>query len=522
MTGPGRGAGARPTPGAGLGRTAGRGASATMVGQLIRIVVQLTGIVILGRLLGPSDYGLVASVTAIIGVGEVFRDFGLASAAVQVTELSRNQKDNLFWANTLIGAALTGIAFACAPLIAGLYGDDRLVQLTQVLSFTFLLNGLATQFRAHLTRNLRLFAFAASEISAQVGALAVGIGMALGGFGFWALAGQQLSQGVLMLVLLLVVCRWFPGFFHRRTEMSHFFTYGSGLAGSQLLGYASRNADSVVIGATLGAGPLGLYNRAFQLLMLPLNQINAPSTRVALPVLSRLQNDRKRYGEFIVLGQAIMLHIVTLVLAFSCAQATPVIAIALGDKWLAAAPIFQILSIAGFFQAAAYASFWVYLSKGITKQNFYLALVTRPVVIGCILLGSLWGVYGVAAGYALGVGLIWPISLIQISRVTDAPALRMFLTGVRALGGYSFATAVSYLSTLWLPGGMPLVNILVGGVAMAAALAVVALVWPAFRRDLASIARSRKFLRDTKASAPGKIPDAAPSEGPLTTTRGEQ
>lgn len=492
-----------------------------MIGQLIRIVIQLTGIVILGRLLGPSDYGLIASVTAVIGVGEVFRDFGLASAAVQAKELSKNQKDNLFWANTLIGAALTGIAFACAPLIAGLYGDDRLVQLTQALSFTFLLNGLATQFRAHLTRNLRLFAFAATEIGAQVGALAVGIGMALGGYGFWALAGQQLSQGVLMLALLLVVARWFPGFFHRKTKMSHFFKYGSGLAGSQLLGYASRNADSVVIGATLGAGPLGLYNRAFQLLMLPLNQINAPSTRVALPVLSRLQDDKKRYGEFIVLGQAIMLHIVTLVLAFSCAQATPVIAIALGDQWLAAAPIFQILSIAGFFQAAAYASFWVYLSKGITKQNFYLALVTRPLVIGCILLGSIWGVYGIAAGYAIGIGLIWPISLFQISRVTDAPALRMFLTGARALVGYTFATAVSYLSTLWLPNGMPLVNIVVGGAAMVAALALVALIWPAFRRDLTSIAKSRKFLRAAKTSKSKKAPDTT-SESPLTTTRGEQ
>jgi O-antigen/teichoic acid export membrane protein len=491
-----------------------------MVGQLIRIVIQLTGIVILGRLLGPSDYGLIASVTAIIGIGEVFRDFGLASAAVQAKELSKNQKDNLFWANTLIGAALTGIAFACAPLIAGLYGDDRLVQLTQVLSFTFLLNGLATQFRAHLTRNLRLFTFAATEIGAQVGALLVGIGMALGGFGFWALAGQQLSQGLLMLLILLVVGRWLPGGFHRRTTMAHFFKYGSGLAGSQLLGYTSRNVDSVVIGATLGAGPLGLYNRAFQLLMLPLNQINAPSTRVALPVLSRLQNDPKRYGEFILLGQAIMLHIVTLVLAFSCAQATPVIEIALGDQWLAAAPIFQILSIAGFFQAAAYASYWVYLSKGITKQNFYLALFTRPIMIGCILLGSLWGVHGVAAGYALGVGLIWPISLIQISRVTDAPALRMFLTGARALVGYSVATAVSYASTLWLPGGMPLLNLLVGGAAMVAALAVVALVWPAFRRDLTAIAQSRRFLRSARTSTPKK-PSTVPSDGALNTTPGE-
>ncbi|MCU1637144.1 MAG: lipopolysaccharide biosynthesis protein, partial [Cryobacterium sp.] len=97
-------------PSSGLGRTAGRGAATTLSGQLIRILVQLTGIVILARLLSPSDYGLIASVTAIIGIGEVFRDFGLSSAAVQAKELSRNQQDNLFWINTLIGLVLTAVA----------------------------------------------------------------------------------------------------------------------------------------------------------------------------------------------------------------------------------------------------------------------------------------------------------------------------------------------------------------------------------------------------------------------------
>lgn len=491
---------------AGLGMAAGRGASMTLTSQLIRIGLQLTGIVILGRLLAPSDYGLVASVAAIIGVGEVLRNFGLSSAAVQARELSRNQKDNLFWINSIIGLTLTGIVFLCSGLIAGLYGDERIGPLTQVLAFTFLLHGLATQFRADLNRNFRFAALAGTEISSQVGGLIVGIAMAASGFGYWSLAGQQISQGLLMFVLVIPATKWLPGWFHRRTPMMHLIKFGSNLAGTQLLAYASRNTDSVVIGATLGPGPLGLYNRAFQLLLLPLNQINGPSTRVALPVLSRLQDDREKYARFILLGQTIMLHLVALILAFACAQATPIIAIALGDQWLESASIFQILSIAGFFDAAAYATYWVFLSKGITQQYLYYSLLTRPLLIGLVLVGSLWGVHGVAAGYSLGVALIWPIGFWWISRVTDAPALRMFLTSIRAIIGYAFAGVACWASTLWVATDWPLLSIAVGGVALVAAAGLVALVWPAFRRDVLSIVRSRKFLggqRPRRRPAPG-------------------
>jgi O-antigen/teichoic acid export membrane protein/polysaccharide pyruvyl transferase WcaK-like protein len=478
----------------GLGRTAGRGAATTLSGQVIRITVQLTGIIILGHLLAPSDYGLIASVTAVIGIGEVFRDFGLSSAAIQARQLSRQQKDNLFWVNSAIGLALTGVAIGCSGLIAGLYGDARLGPLTQVLAFTFLLNGLATQFRADLNRNFRFVALTGTEIAAQLGGLVVGVVMATTGWGYWSLAGQQVSQGLLALLFLVPVTRWFPRGFHRGADIGHFLRFGSNVFGTQMLGYASRNVDSVVIGATLGPGPLGLYNRAFQLLLLPLNQINAPSTRVALPVLSRLQDEPERYGRFITLGQRIMLHLVTVVLALAAAQAAPIVLITLGDQWIGSAPIFQILSVAGFFQVAGYATYWVFLSKGLMRQNFYFSLITRPLLIVFVLVGSLWGVYGVAAGYSIGMALSWPFSLWWISRVSDAPARDLFLAGARAAVGYGIAAMASVVATLWVPSGWPVVSLVVGAVALLAAVALVALAWPAFRRDVLAIVASREFL----------------------------
>ena len=95
-----------------LGTRAVRGAAVTVGGQLGRAVLQFAGLVVLARLLTPRDYGLLASVTAIVGIGEVLRDFGLSTAAVQARTVTRGQRTNLFWLNTVVATALAGVVVA--------------------------------------------------------------------------------------------------------------------------------------------------------------------------------------------------------------------------------------------------------------------------------------------------------------------------------------------------------------------------------------------------------------------------
>ena len=96
------------------------------------MLLQLLALVILARFLSPTDYGLVAMVAAVVAFGEILRDFGLSAAAVQAPTLSREQRDNLFWINAGIGFALCLAAFALAPAVAALYGEPRIVAITQL------------------------------------------------------------------------------------------------------------------------------------------------------------------------------------------------------------------------------------------------------------------------------------------------------------------------------------------------------------------------------------------------------
>lgn len=483
-----------PTPT--LASSAARGASVTLIGQLTRVGVQLGGLLVLARLLTPTEYGLIASIMAVVGIGDVLRDFGLSSAAIQAKVLTKGQSDNLFWLNSLFGLVIGLVIFFLSDPISDLFGNDSLQPLTQVLAGLFLLNGISTQYRAQLNRDLKFGSLAVSEVVGQVVGLGLAIALAIMSFGVWALVAQQVAAGGFTLILLGLQSKWQPGLPRKSESVTPFLKYGFHLMGAQILNYASQNVDSIIIGSRMGATQLGFYNRAFQLLTLPLSQINAPATRVALPVLARLSNEKERYQKFLLSGQSVLVHLVVGAFAFGCAQAPSLVPLALGSQWNAVTPLFQILSVAGAFQVCAYATYWVFLSKALTGSNLRFALVFRPIAILMIICGGFWGgVFGVAIAYAASALVGWLFGLVWISRASDAPALLMLANGSRALLGYGAAGAVSFLATSHVSNELVWLKLLLGLVALLLATAFVCLVWPRFRKDVFNLRSMARYLR---------------------------
>jgi O-antigen/teichoic acid export membrane protein len=477
----------------GLGTRAARGAAVTFAGQGARMVIQVVSVVVLARLLSPHDYGLLAMVLTVVGVGEIFRDFGLSSAAIQSPTLSRGQRDNLFWINAGIGLALALVVFLSSPLIALLYGERELVPLTQLLSLTFLINGLTTQYRADRNRTMNFTVLAVSDILAAVIGLGCAIAAALAGWEYWALAVQQLVQCTVGLVILVASARWLPHLPDRTAPMRGLLRYGWNLVGTQLIGYLSNNIDSVIIGTRFGAAQLGIYNRGFQLLMQPLGQLRSPTTRVALPVLSRLHDDPDRFGEFIVRGQQALGYTLVAGLGLVIAAAEPLTAVLLGGKWAMVAPILRLLAVAGIFQTLAYVGYWVYLSRGLTADLFRYTLVTSAIKVSCILAGSAFGIVGVAAGYALAPAIAWPISLAWLSGRTTIPTRRLYGAAVRILLVVGAGAGAGWAVTVLVGTGYPLVQLVV---AVAAGLLVygLATLIPPIRRDIVAVIRVAQLV----------------------------
>src|ERR1019366_9440315 len=159
-----------------------RGGLLTLTSQGTQFLLTTTSAVVLARLLTPTDFGLVAMVTAITGLGQAFADLGLSEATIQRTEISHDQVSALFWINVAIGLGLTLITVTMAPVLARFYREPRIVNITLLVSLTFLIGGLRVQPDALLKRQMRFLSLAIRDVAAYALAVPVAITMALGGY----------------------------------------------------------------------------------------------------------------------------------------------------------------------------------------------------------------------------------------------------------------------------------------------------------------------------------------------------
>ncbi len=480
-----------------LGRAAARGTAFTLVAQSGRFALQIGSLVVLARLLSPEAFGLVAMATSVLGVAELIRDFGLSSAAIQARELSDAQRTNLFWVNVGIGATCAVLALVLARPVASLYGDPRVAGVMVALAGLLVVSGVTTQFRAELSRDLRFVALGVVELSAQAAGVAVAITSAVLGAGYWSIVAQQGTLVLVTCVLCVAFCGWRPGLPRRATSVRKFVRFGSHVLGTQVLGYATNNVDNVTIGAVWGAGPLGVYSRAYQLLMVPINQINAPMTRVVLPVLSRVQDDTPTLQRYVEKAQRVGTYGLGPMFAVAAGLAAPLVALLFGPQWAAVVPVFVALAVGGVFRGFGLVTYWGFLARGQADRQLRMYLVTRPLMIAMILAGLPWGPVGVAAGHSAAFAVYWVVALTHMGKVTGLDSRRLLRQALVALTVLSLPLGgLAYLGTRLVDGTVA--QLLLGGLLAAAWVALLLLVLPGLRAELAA---ARGLLRRQGARA---------------------
>ena len=431
-----------------LARSAARGSVVTLVGQACRLGVQFATNALLATLLGSVDYGYHAKVLAIVGIAELLRNFGLSSAAVQSRELSPAQHSNLFWLNTLAGLLASLAVVAVAPAIALLYGEPQLTRIAQVLAPVFLVNGMATQFRARLNRSLRFTALTVSDVVPQFVGFTAAVLLAYHWHSYWALVAQQLVLAVVGLVLSVLLAWWRPGLPLRGVSLRSQLRFGSNLFVTNLMGYGVNNSQVVMVGAVWGAEVLGFFSRAYQLMAIPLTQMLGPLTKVALPILSRVNDDPPRYARIVGRAQLLGLYGTAPFFLFCCGAATPLLHLALGPSWAPSIPVFAVLTAGAAFRAMSQLAFWMFLSSGSTREQRRLNAIAYPCMVALMAAGLPWQGLGVAVGHTVGYAVYWPVSLwfaCRASGVALAPLVRTAarVFGVVGLGVLAIAFAVT-------------------------------------------------------------------------------
>jgi O-antigen/teichoic acid export membrane protein len=388
-----------------------RGGVVTVGSQATTFLIQTVATVFLARLLTPSDFGLVAMVTTITGLGQAFADLGLSEATIQCEELSHSQISNLFWVNVAVGLALAAMTVGLAPVLVWFYRQPRLENITFVISLTFLVGGLRVQHDALLKRQMRFLALAIRDITSYLVAVPVAVAMAWRGAGYWSLVALPLIMNSIQMILSWLMVGWIPGLPRRNSRVMSMLVFGGNVAASNVLMNVIRSADNVFIGRYLGAGPLGLYSRAYNLLMLPARQLHIPISSVAIPAFSRIQSDEERFARYYLRTINLMVWISAPIFGFLFVAAKPVVSVVLGHQWIGAVPVFRLLAIAALAHVLHGSTIWLFVSRGLSGKLLKVTAIISPILIASYLVGLPFGINGVALTGSVALVAILPCML---------------------------------------------------------------------------------------------------------------
>ncbi len=382
-----------------------RGSIAKLCGQAITLFIRLVFLAVMARLLDPHDFGLVAMVTVVTGVFELFSTAGLSAATVQQASISAEQVSTLFWINVIVGAVLSSLCLATGPFLAAFYEEPRLLWITAALASGFIISSAGVQHLALLQRDLRYVSLAAIETIAQMAAVGIGISMAVAGLGFWALVGATLAVRFTTTACVWATVRWKPFKPKSSDEIGRLLRFGGTITINNFVIYLGYNLDKVLLGRFWGADALGLYGRAFQLIDIPTSSLNSALGGVAFAALSRLQTDANRFRMYFLKGYS-LINALTMPLTIFCLLfADDIIFFVLGPKWDDAVLLFRLLAPTILVFGIINPTGWFLQSIGLQVRSLKLALVIAPLVFIACLLGLPYGPAGVASAFSTAMTL---------------------------------------------------------------------------------------------------------------------
>lgn len=383
-------------------------------------------------------------VTVFTSFAGVFSDFGLGLAIVQKLNIEERHINAVFWINVMIGFGLTVIFICLAPLFAHFYHEPLLLSLTFVIAFYFIVSALSVVQKSLLQRKMNFKALSIADLSSTLIAGTVAIFMAKAGYGVWSLIGQLYTQVIINTTIIWFNSAWRPSFSIKLKPVKELFNFSLNLLGFNVINYWSRNLDSMLIGKFIGSAQLGIYARAYNLMLLPLTQIVYILTQVMVPALSTIQKDIEKVGKIYKEAiQAIAFLTFPLMLGLFVVSESFILVV-YGEKWRAVIPVLRIFCILGMAQSIISPVGWIYNSLGRTDIQFKWGLIASTLNFVSFVVGLQWGISGVAVSYTIMsiVFLMYPSMAIPLRLINLKPS------GIfKSLSGILFCSLIMAIST---------------------------------------------------------------------------
>lgn len=320
--------------------------------RLAPLAISFVVSVIIARMITPEAYGLVAMLGIFMALGQAFTGLGFSAALVQRKDITQDDETSVFVINVIAGLFITIFLCAISPFVAQFFGQEILVSMLCVQSLGILVASTGLVQFALISRQLKFHVGAIIEMVATIFSGIVGISMAYLGYGVWSLVGLGLSREIVRTAAAWIAVRWRPRGRFSMERVALMWDYCSKLLYSSLLHHIATNLHTVVIGRIFAPAALGLYARASGLQALPTGVVTGIVQRVAFPLFSKHQDDKLFLLKSIRKQIRLLVLIVSLIMALLGLLASELIPWLFGPQWVGAAPLLEIICIAGIFTAA--------------------------------------------------------------------------------------------------------------------------------------------------------------------------
>lgn len=369
--------------------------------MFLRNGVSFLVIIFLMRLLEPEAFGVIALLAIFISIASLFIDGGLSKALIQKHEVSHTDESSIFFLNLMLGLLVALCLCGVAPWIAAFYEEPILREVTYAMALGLFINAFGSIHISLLTKklNFKVIAKVGMVVSILSGSIALAAAMA--GLGIWSLVLQTLSTSLLTVVMLWFLHPWRPKWVFSLQSIRTFFGFSSYL---MLSGFVSRiygNVFVMMIGYAHSIQDVGFYNQARKFQELPVSSLTGIISRIAFPTFSSLNHDKQmlvkglRKALALAVFMSVPLTIVLLLLP------NAIILTLVGEKWLQAVPVLQMLSFATLLKPVQMLNINMLKALGRADLNFWLMLT--KFILGVMVLWFVlpYGIVMVAVAYSV-------------------------------------------------------------------------------------------------------------------------
>lgn len=351
---------------------------------------------ILARLLSPDDHGLIALVQVFLNLAAVFISCGFSTALIQKKDADDTDFSTIFYCSLICSFVIYGVLFAIAPLVAGFYSEPSLTKLLRIFALQVPLSVYNSIQVAYISRNM-LFrkTFVSSMINAVLSG-AVGIGMAMAGWGVWALVGQSMMNTLTNTVILMVMIPWRPKLLFSWSAAKKLMKFGSGVLGAELSAAFFLELRTLVVGQVFSTADLAYYNKGRQIPTLLTSNLSTTIMTVMFPAMANRSDDVLQVKQMTKRSIKVLSYILVPCMFGLSAVMEPMILLLYTEKWAQTIPFGQLLAVGLCVDIVGNLPLQTLKALGRSDVILKLEVWKKPVYVALLLIGVRFDVFTLA------------------------------------------------------------------------------------------------------------------------------